>query len=67
LLLWKRGFYCLKGRPPGGGENPFAVFDQAPMAGRPRQGVFEKPGKLFERQRVLAGLLKNARAWPESG
>jgi hypothetical protein len=31
---------------------------------RPRQGVFGKPGKLFERERVLAGLSKNALAWP---
>jgi hypothetical protein len=31
---------------------------------RPRQGVFGKPGKLFERERVLAGLSKNILAWP---
>jgi hypothetical protein len=33
--------------------------------GRPHQGVFWKPGKLFEQQRVLAGLLKNDRLWPK--
>jgi hypothetical protein len=31
---------------------------------RLRQGVFAKPGKLFERERVLAGLCKNALARP---
>jgi len=34
------------------------------MSGR-RQGVFGKPGKLFERERVLAGLSKNVLAWPK--
>jgi len=31
--------------------------------GKPRGGVFGKPGKLFERQRVLAGLPKNGAVW----
>jgi len=31
---------------------------------RLRQGIFLKPGKLFEPERVLAGLSKNALARP---
>jgi hypothetical protein len=38
---------------------------QSHMKCRPRRGRFCKTGKLFERQRVLAGLEKNALAWPE--
>jgi hypothetical protein len=33
--------------------------------GKPRQGVFGKPGKLFERSEFLPVFLKNALVWPK--
>jgi hypothetical protein len=38
-------------------------FGHIRTTGKPRQGIFGKPGKLFERERVLAGLSKDALAW----